>query len=389
MTLRHSLLATLVATIWGFNFVVIEWGMHDVPPLLFVSLRFAAVLVPAIFFVPRPVAPWRTIAAVGVFMSLGQFGFLYTAMNLGLPPGIAALVLQAQVMFTVVIAAFVLSERPTRNQAIGTVVGAAGLAVVGIGRGGHIPLLALVLCLAGALSWGIGNVVSRKSGVRSGLSMSVWSSVVVPVPLFLLSLTVDGPHAVGVALSGLGWEAIVSTLYTAALSSLVGYSIFNGLLARYHTSSVVPFVLLAPPVAMVSAWLLLGETLNSAEAIGGLVVLGGVLLTVWRSERAATLGVRRARTVDVGERGNDPASGEVGTALVDLLDRAEAGRANLAKLADDVLGDRGVVHATVEHQADRVVPAAPRGQPIGQQQRARGDLEAELLLDLPADGQVR
>ena len=98
---RDSLLAALVATIWGFNFVVIDWGMEGIPPLLFVAIRFTLVVFPAIFFVARPDAPWRVIAAVGVFMSLGQFGFLYVSMDAGMPPGLAALVLQAQVIFTV------------------------------------------------------------------------------------------------------------------------------------------------------------------------------------------------------------------------------------------------------------------------------------------------
>jgi O-acetylserine/cysteine efflux transporter len=280
--LRHSLLATLVATIWGFNFVVIEWGMHDVPPLLFVAMRFTAVVLPAVFLVPRPSAAWQTVVAIGLLMSLGQFGLLYTSMHLGMPPGLAALVLQAQVLFTVVIAAAWLRERPSRRQTVGILVASAGLAVVGVGRGGHIPLLALLLCLGAALSWGFGNVVARRAAAptSSGLSMVVWSSVVVPVPLFALSLALDGPDAVGSALAGLGPEAVLSTLYTAVLASLVGYGIFNNLLTRFPAASVVPFVLIAPPVAMASAWVLLGQTLNLAEAAGGLVVLVGVLVTV-------------------------------------------------------------------------------------------------------------
>lgn len=293
---RHSLLAVLVATIWGFNFVVIEWGMHDVPPLLFLALRFTAVVLPAVFFVSRPSAPWCTVAAVGTFMSLGQFGLLYTSMHLGMPPGLAALVLQAQVLFTVVIAAAWLRERPGLRQVGGILVAASGLVVVGVGRGGHIPLLALLLCVAGALSWGIGNVVARRAAVptSSGLSMVVWSSLVVPVPALALSLLLDGPAEVGAALTGLGVEAVLSTLYTAGLASLVGYAIFNNLLSRFPASSVVPFVLIAPPVAMVSAWLLLGQTPNTAESLGGLVVLLGVLVTVWRGPaQGAMLKLRR------------------------------------------------------------------------------------------------
>ncbi|PUA80353.1 EamA family transporter [Nocardioides currus] len=280
MTTRDSLLAALVATIWGFNFVVIDWGMADVPPLLFVALRFAVVVVPAVLLVPRPDAPWRSILAVGAFMSLGQFGFLYVAMSAGMPPGLAALVLQAQVVFTIAIAAGVLREVPTRAQAVGVAVGVVGLAIVGVGRGGHVPLVALVLCLLAALSWGIGNVVARAARVPGGLGLTVWSAIVVPVPLLALSLVVDGPSAVTGALAGFGWQAGVSTLYTAVLASLVGYGIFNSLLARWPSSAVVPWVLLAPVVAMASAWALLGQRPNAAEAGGGVLLLVGVLVAL-------------------------------------------------------------------------------------------------------------
>lgn len=280
MNLRDSLLAALVATIWGFNFVVIDWGMADVPPLLFVALRFAAVVVPAVFLVPRPDAPWRSILAVGLFMSLGQFALLYLAMSAGMPPGLAALVLQAQVVFTVVIAAGVLREIPTVAQAAGVTLGVVGLVVVGLGRGGHVPFGALLLCLLAALSWGIGNVVARAARVPGGLSLTVWSALVVPLPLFALSLVLDGPSAVSAALTGFSWQAALSTLYTAGLASLVGYGIFNGLLARWPSSAVVPWVLLAPVVAMASAWAILGQRPNAAEAGGGALLLVGVLVAL-------------------------------------------------------------------------------------------------------------
>ena len=287
MNLRDSLLAALVAVIWGINFVVIDWGMQGVPPLLFAALRFTAVVVPAVFLIRRPAAPWRTIAGVGVFMSLGQFGFLYVAMHAGMPPGLAALVLQAQVIFTIAIAAGWLREIPTAAQAVGVLLGMFGLVVVAAGRGGHVPLTALVLCLLAALSWGVGNVLSRASGVTGGLSLTVWSALFVPVPLFALSLLLDGPAVVADALLAFSWQAVVSTLYTAGLASLVGYAIFNTLLSRYPSSAVVPWVLLAPAVAMVSAWLLLDQRPNLAETAGGLMLLGGVLVALRRERRSA------------------------------------------------------------------------------------------------------
>jgi O-acetylserine/cysteine efflux transporter len=213
-------------------------------------------------------------------MSMGQFGFLYASLHAGMPPGLAALVLQAQVIFTVVIAAGALRELPTAAQVAGIVVGSVGLVVVALGRGGATSTLALLLCLAGALSWGIGNVLSRASGVAGGLSLTVWSAVVVPVPLFALSLALDGPAAVGEALAGFSWQAVVSTAYTAVLASLVGYGIFNSLLSRNRSSAVVPWVLVAPAVAMVAAWLLLGDRPNAAELAGGVLLLAGALVAL-------------------------------------------------------------------------------------------------------------
>jgi len=275
---RDTCLAVLVAALWGFNFVVIDWGMGSVPPLLFAAIRFTVVAVPACFFVPRPPVPFKTVAEVGVFMSLGQFGFLYLSMHLGMPPGLAALVLQGQVVFTIVIAAAVLRERPSRAQVGGVALGVLGLVVVALGVGGHIPVIALALCLLAGLSWGAGNVVSRASGAPGGFALTVWSATVVPVPLLGLSLLVDGPSAVGRGLEHVGTHGLLSTAYTAGLCSLVGYAVFNRLLSRYPSGQVVPWVLLAPVVAMAASWPLLGEVPGAAELAGAALLVAGVLI---------------------------------------------------------------------------------------------------------------
>ena len=287
MTRRDSLLGLMVALIWGVNFVVIDEGLQGVPPLTFVALRFTAVLVPALFFVPRPDVPWKDLALVGGFMSLGQFGLLYTALHVGMPPGLAALVLQAQVMFTVLIAAVWLKERPTRPQVVGIAIGTVGLAIVCVGRSAATPLLGVLLTLAAAVSWASGNVLVRRMTVPSGLSIVVWSATVVPVPLLVLSLALDGPDAVFSSLAHLSAGSLAATAYTAYLASLVGYATWNGLLARHNAAAVVPFALLVPPVAMAASWIVQGERPNLAESVGGLVLLAGVAVTAVRPSRAS------------------------------------------------------------------------------------------------------
>ena len=301
MNVRDSLLACLVAVIWGFNFVVIAWGLDGLSPSLFVALRFVLVIFPAVLFIPRPAAPMKDVALVGLFMSLGQFALVYTAIDLGLSAGLASLVLQAQVMFTILFAALALRERPSTLQVVGVSVGMAGLLVVALGRSGSTPLDALLVCLGGALSWGWGNVIARRLGVASGLSMTVWSGVVVPLPLIGLALVLDGPAEVLSQVQHIDARVLASASFTALAASLLGYSIFNSLLARHPASTVIPFTLLVPPVGILSAWLLLHETPNAFELLGGAILLAGVGVTLLR--RPATLGVRRAAALaQVGQR---------------------------------------------------------------------------------------
>lgn len=280
MPLKDSLLATLVAVIWGVNFVVIDEGLPGVPPLLFAAIRFTIVAAIGVLLVPRPALPWAVLIRVGIFMSLGQFALLYTALHLGMPAGIASLVLQAQVIFTALIAFGWLGERPSRRQLMGIVIGVSGLALVAFGRGTSTPVIGLLLTLGAGLSWGIGNVISRRAAVSSGLALTVWSAMVVPIPLFAMSLTLDGPAVVGHALTHLPAGAIWSTAYTAVLASLVGYGIWNSLLARHPAAAVVPFALIVPPVGMFTAWLVQHESPTAAERIGALLVLLGVAVTI-------------------------------------------------------------------------------------------------------------
>lgn len=289
MTLRDSLLALLVALLWGLNFVAIDIGLHaggqDFPPLLFVALRFVLVVVPWIFFVRKPDVSWKAIIGVGLFMSAGQFGLLYLAMALGMPAGLASLVLQAQVLLTVLLAAVFLGERPSPRQLAGVWLGVAGLVLVAVGRSAVAPLLPLVIVLAAALSWAAGNVITRRAKASSGLGLVVWSGAVVPLPLGALSVVVDGPGAVWTSLSNIQAPTMLSALYTAVFASLVGYGIWNRLLASHPSSAVVPFTLLVPVVGMSAAWLVLAEVPSPTELAGGVLLLGGVATAVLTGAR--------------------------------------------------------------------------------------------------------
>lgn len=295
MSPRHIVLACLVMLIWGANFVVIEKGLVGVPPLVFVAVRFLAVCL-VLPFVRRPEVPWRHVALVGLFVYVGQFGFLYSSLAAGMPPGLASLVLQLQAVITVVLAALLLGERPVLAQVAGVGLGLAGLVVVAVGRGGSVPLPAFLLTILGAASWAAGNVVVRRLGIRSGLSVTVWASLVVPVPLLALSVALDGGSQVWHALTHLGPAAWLSTAYTAILATLVGYSVWYALLARYPASTVAPFTLLVPPIGMGVAYAVNGEIPTPLAIVGAVTLIVGVALTILGPR------LRRSGRADVGEK---------------------------------------------------------------------------------------
>ena len=284
---RDAARAVLVALIWGVNFIAIDRGLQSMPPLLFVALRFLLVCFPAVLFVPRPQAPWRLVLAVGTFMSLGQFSLVYLAMHLGMPAGLTPLVLQTQVLLTVLFSSLALREHPTRGQLAGVVVGAAGLAVVAAGRSAQAPLLPLLLVVLAAASWAVGNVLARRARPTSGLSMVVWSGLVVPGPMVALSLLVEGPAALTRTVTHPDTGALLSAVFTAYLASLLGYGLWNSLLARHPVSAVVPYTMLVPVAGITAAWLALGEVPTALEVLGGVLLLAGVA--------AAALLARRSR----------------------------------------------------------------------------------------------
>ncbi len=274
MPRRHVAIATAVAVIWGVNFVVIHVGLDHFPPLLFAAIRFALVAL-ALPFVPRPGVPARYVIAVGVFLSAGQFSLLFLGMDMGMPAGLASLVLQLQAAFTVGLAVLLLGERPRPAPLAGGALALAGIAIIAAGRASAVPLGALALTVGAAACWGIGNVATRKARSPHPLGLLVWSSLVPPLPLLSLSLLTERGEAIHLDPTG-----VLALLYVVVLSTLLGFGVWTWLLGKHPASEVAPFTLLVPVVGIAAAWIALGEVPTGAELAGAAVVLGGLTLTV-------------------------------------------------------------------------------------------------------------
>ncbi len=274
---RDLALVMLVVLAWGTNFTAMKLALDELPPLLFVGLRFA-ILVPFMVFFPRP-ASWRAIIAVGVLINAGQFGFLFSAMAADVTAGLASLILQSQAPLTIVLAAIVYGERVSAIQIAGIALACLGLAGFGVAGGGNVTAPGLVLVLCGALSWACGNLVFRRLPGVDFPALFIWASLVPPLPMLALSMAFEGPTPVQ-TIAAMGFAGWGSVIYVAIISTIIGYSIWGALLSRHQAAMVTPFALLIPVVGIATAWIVLGEEVSPFEAASGAVILAGIALAV-------------------------------------------------------------------------------------------------------------
>ena len=278
---RHTLLALAVVVVWGTNFVVIKLGLAHLPPLLFATLRFTFCVIPAVFFLKRPKVPWTDLAAYGVLIGAGQFGLLYVAMSHYISPGLASLVVQTQVFFTIGLSMWLTGERVRTFQWAALALAAVGILVIAAHADGATTPLGLGLTILAAASWAGGNIVARRSGQIDMLAYVVWASLFSVPPLLAMSLIFNGWPAIvrGVETASLGaWAAV---LYQSAANSLFGYAAWGWLLARHPAATVAPLSLLVPVFGMAASAALLAEPLPGWKLFAAALVMSGLALNLF------------------------------------------------------------------------------------------------------------
>ncbi|WP_413722864.1 EamA family transporter [Sodalis sp. RH23] len=291
MSVKDTLLALLVVIIWGVNFVIIKVGLHGMPPFLLGGLRFLLVAIPAIFFIPVPKIPLKWLALYALTISFLQFAFLFCAINIGMPTGIASLILQSQVFFTIILGTIFLGEKIKAMQILGTLIAAAGMAVLVEGGMSNalsaIPPLGMLLTLTAGLCWALGNITNKNIMTAAPntpiLSLVVWSALIPVIPFLVCSWIFEGRQTIVDSLVDIKAPTVFSLIYLAFISTIIGYGLWGALLSRYETWRVTPFALLVPVVGLTSAALILGELLNILQIIGVAVIMLGLLINVFGS----------------------------------------------------------------------------------------------------------
>lgn len=280
LPLPHLLLAIAVATVWGSNFVVIKVALMHLPPLLLASVRFGLAFFPAAFFLRRPAVPWTQLAAYGMLIGTGQFGLLYIAMEHSISPGLASLVIQSQVFFTIGLAMWLTSERVRPFQWMALALAVTGLLVIGAHGDSSATPFGVGLVLAASFCWAAGNLVARSGGPVNMLAYVVWSSVFSFPPLLVLSFWFEGWPAIRAGLASSDWATWAAVLYQSMGNSLFGYASWGWLLARHPAATVTPTALLVPLVGMSTSALFFSEALPPWKLAAAALVMSGLALNI-------------------------------------------------------------------------------------------------------------
>jgi O-acetylserine/cysteine efflux transporter len=276
-----------VVALLGFSFVPIKLGLREIPPFALAGLRFFFAAVPLVFLVPRPQMPWRYVAAYGFAIGVCQFGLLFLAIKLGMPAGLSSLVIQVQVFFTIGLGLVYLGDRLALQNIVGAVIAAAGIALLAAFKlqdGASSTLVGFALVLVAALAWAVGNIIAKRAAGEHGADMFalvVWSSLVPPLPLAVLSYLFEGGPAAGAAVMHASWFAWGCVLVLAWAATLFGFASWARLLHRYPTGLISPFALLIPVSGLASGALFLGESLAAMQIIGALLVFAGLVVNVY------------------------------------------------------------------------------------------------------------
>lgn len=304
MSVRDRFLALAIVLVWGVNFVVIKVGLQGMPPLLLAGLRFAFVVLPAIFFIKRPQVPMKWLVAYGLTINFLQFSLLFWALKVGMAAGLASLLLQAQAFITLGFGVLLLKEKVRIHNMIAVSVAGAGIYLLAAAQGHDstsLTLFTLVLIIGAAAFWALGNIVNKVIMQRypvPTMSLIVWSALVPMVSFFISSYVIEGPELIAESLVNIEWHNVFSIVYLSLLATILGYGGWSYLLSRYETSMVAPLSLLVPVFGLLSAWILLGESLSLYQIIGVIVIAMGLVINVFGKNWFGVRRVAKAPALD-------------------------------------------------------------------------------------------
>jgi drug/metabolite transporter (DMT)-like permease len=272
----------LLSVLWGGAYFFTGVAVRELPPLTVVLARVflaSIALLPVFWYfghaLPRSLSGWLPFLGMGLLNNVLPFDFIFAGQT-QITVGLSSIINAMTPLFTVIVMASFQEERLTAYRIIGVLLGVVGVAVL---RGFDGPLdgsqtLGIALCLAGALSYGFAALWGRKfladvPPVKSATCQLMCSTLIMTVVVSV----VDRPWTLAVPSQETVWALVALAVFGTAAA----YIVFFQILVRAGASNVMLVTLLIPVTALVLGNVFLGESIQSKEIIGALIIGAGLL----------------------------------------------------------------------------------------------------------------
>lgn len=288
MALRDFALLVLVCLVWAANNIVSKFVVSymDIPPLFYAAVRFAIVAVavfPWLRPAPRPI--WRLLV-VALLMGGGNFALMFVGLRTSTPSSVAV-VSQVMVPMTTFLSFMLLGERLTRRRLFGIGLTLLGALTVMWDPHGFRIAPGLLFVVGAAFMGSLGAVMLKQMDGLKPLQMQAWVGLSSFLPLIALSAWLE-PGAAAVAVAS-GWPFVAAVLFSGLIVSVVGHTLYYGLIQRYEANLISPLTLMTPLATIGLGVLITHDPFDARMAFGASVAIAGVLIIALRPNQIMLL----------------------------------------------------------------------------------------------------
>ncbi len=280
MTIKDTLVASLVPIFLGFGFVIAKPAMDDFPPILLMGLRFTFAASILIWWFPIPKGYMVKIFIASLVANTIQYSVTYSGLNL-IDASAAVLLVQTEVPFGVLFAYFMLKEKPTIRSLIGIFIAFIGVYILTGSPSLDGKFLGIFLTILGSGIWALGQVLVKPlSKELNPLTLVAWLAVFSGPILILLSNIFDG-NSINYIKSA-NMDSWIIAIYLGFFMQPITYGCFYYVLKNNPLYKVLPIVTMGIPLTgLLAAIFLLKESPTTELYVGGSIILLGVILIVY------------------------------------------------------------------------------------------------------------
>ena len=274
MSIRDILLALLVPCLLGFGFVIAKPAMESFPPILLNGLRWSLSGILMCYFFPFPKKLVKQMLIISFVGCTVQYSLSFYGLRI-LDGASATLFVQAEIPFGILIAYFLLGEKPPIKNIIGLIIAIIGIVILSGNPNLEGKLIGVVFILSGAFLWSLAQVLAKDVSEKiGGLALTAWLGIFAGPQALIASYLIEGNTFEYIYnATPKAWMILI---YLGIGMNVIGYSCWYSVLSRNPVNNVMSVLLLFPVTGLLTSIFILNETPNTYAYFGGAIIISGV-----------------------------------------------------------------------------------------------------------------